>query len=1248
MRGAKYIYLFLALVALPLRAQFIDVDWNIYEQDSLLPRFSTVVGLDENFASYDYSASIEYPEYSPMNSAEIARYRLDSSGNELPEWPKVESSLQVSAKRGMLDISFIPIVSLNGKYKKITSFKLVVNKKVREGALYSRALSSPAQRYSDNSVLSTGRWVKIRVEEGGIHKITHSELSKMGFSSPEKVRLFGYGGHILPETNLHAIIDDLKEVPLWREDGYMLFYANGTVSWEYYGNSFVHKQNHYSKYSYYFLNEGEQEPMPFPQKKYSSDNAKECTTYPEYALYEKEKQSLFLYGRAMLDNYNYASGRTVNYKFNTEGAVGGTARLALSFGSNAPAASNITVGVDGNSVGFLTIPKVSSGDHGKIVSNKYTISKGLGDETTVTLIHSASSATHNGFLDYITLNYTRSLALRESQTNFRGSSSSGMAQYKITSCNNRTKVWVVTQSHNIAELPSTLDGSQLSVVAPASYYEEFVVLDVKGSFPSVEFVKVVENQNLHSLETTDMVIIVPSNGKFLSAAERLAEAHRMHDNMRVAVVTAEQVYNEFSSGTPDATAYRRLMKMLYDRASSAADAPKYLLLFGDALSDNRLITYPSLSQDNYLLCYESENSVNAVYSYVLEDYFGYLDDSEGGEYLRAKVDIGVGRIPAKTVKEADGVVDKIIAYMQNRSAGAWQNTIAVLGDDGDVKIPNQHMKDAEAVASYIEANNRSYMIERIYWDEYQMEVLASGNRYPLVTQAIKQRLDEGALIVNYSGHGGPHLLSHEMAWTSDNMKEASSPKVPFWVTASCDIGPFDIGDGSIGEVGILNPNGGALGLLTTTRTVLQSYNAIINQAFTKQLFIPDDKGVYPTVGDALRLAKCSVISNYEDMSVNKLQYVLLGDPALRLKMPDYKVVVEKFNDEDITVSASVKAGGNVTVDGYIARADGSLADNFNGIISPTLFDCAEVVTTLDNTNLGAYNYTAFRKKLFVGSDSVVNGRFRISMPIPMDISYADEQGMLNFFAVDSVNAYSAQGHYENFIVGGTAASLNNDGKGPEIKMYLNTADFIDGDEVNASPTLFVELFDENGINTVGTGVGHDIVAMIDNNASYTYNMNSMFVPEVGDYRRGRIEFPISGLQPGKHTLILRAWDLFNNSATDTLEFVVSDSDSHSLLDIRISPSPLRSGADAVIEILHNSRNSDIDIIIELFSMQGQKLSEIVEHSNSAERIHTCNWTVAAAGGQPLPTGLYIMKARIVSDNGDSKSVSRKFIVLSNK
>ena len=1246
----QFLILFFVLSAvLPrAKAQFVEVDWAQLSRDTLLPRYSTVLPLPDDAHLYKYTATIEYPEFKEMSKAEVEHYRLHAMRDALPAYPSVEAYLSTAAKKQMLDLSFVPVVYSGGRFLRIESFKLAVERVIDAQRTMSHIMSrsNAQERYAQNSVLASGRWVKISVPSEGVYKITDAELAKMGFKNPDKVRLYGYGGEALPETNIHLLPDDLDEIPLWREKGYMLFYANGTISWNYEGGRFRHRQNVYSQSSYYFLTESEEAPLAFPREELAA-SSKVYSTYPDYDLYENEEHSLCTYGRVLLDGYNYASGRTQSYKFEVPGVMPDErATMELSFGSNATATSRVTASVNGVQAGSLALQQISGTDVGRISNTTMTVSS-LSVNTTVTLSHAVPDATLSGYLDYIELNFVRALALRGAYTLFRGDAKDGNATFRIASATADTHVWDVTLPSATKEYAGSLDNGTLSVVAPAVVTSRLVAVDVKAAFPSVKVVGEVKNQNLHAMEPVDMVIIVPSNGIFMQQAERLAQAHRSMGNLRVAVVTAEQVFNEFSSGTPDATAFRRLMKMLYDRAVTELDAPKYLLLFGDGFTDNRLITLPRYNPDNYLLTYQSENSTNAVRSYVLEDYFGFLDDNEGSSLLRDKVDIAVGRLPVQTLSDATAVVDKIIAYMQNRDPGAWQNVIVLMGDDGDKLIPNQHMKDAEAIADIFAVNYPEYIIDRIYWDDYPMEVLATGNSYPLVTQTIYDRLNEGALIVNYSGHGSANVFSHELVWKASDMSELSSQRLPFWVTASCDITPFDMSDGSIGEQAMLNPKGGAIGLLTTTRTVLQSYNAIINQQFMRLLMKPMDNGEMPAVGDAVRMAKCALVAGGSDLSENKLQYVLIGDPALHLHTPRYKVVVDKFNGKFVDKQGLVSAGALVTVEGYIATPDGNVANDYTGTISPTLFDCIEDVYTRDNIGLGAFNYKAHRKRLFVGSDSVVNGRFSLTIPVPMDISYRNEQGMLNLYAVDTLGI-SAQGVYDNFVVGGTAASMNDDGKGPQIRMYLNTPDFINGDEVNSTPCLYVELFDENGINTVGTGIGHDIMAMVDNDVKRTYNLNSVYKPVVGDYRGGTIVFPIEELSPGEHTLLLRVWDLYNNSSADTLRFVVVPGLAPDFVSVAVSPNPVRYGEKAQFMLTHDRPSTKLDVTIEVFNMQGQIMWRYNDSLVSEGTTCLVSWDVTTGSGQPMPTGVYIYRATLSDGNSSERSKAQKMIILNNK
>ena len=1233
----------LLLCPLWLQAQFVSVDWSASRGDSLLPVCTSVIDLPGDYRNFSYSAHIEYPEYQKMTAAEVERYMLRTKYGILPEQPEMECRVGIQAKSPQLDVLFLPVVMRGGEYYRLNSYKLVVDK-VAAAVSRSQATRQAGERYAANSVLAQGRWVRISVKENGIHKITDGELKNMGFQNPTNVRLFGYGGHILPESGIENLSDDLQEIPLWRESGYVLFNANGVVKWKYNDGRFVHEQNVYSHYGCYFLTEGGT-PMVFPSEKLEAQTSSVITEYPDYAVIDNDKKSHCQYGRVLVDDYDYSYGRTVNYKLPISGVVKKNGVIDISFATNGLAKSDIELFVGGKSIGKYTVAANTSGEIGKLADRKFNVTDAISDNISITVTQKVENSTVNGFLDYIRVNYTRKLALRGSQTAFRGITTFKSATFEIDGCNANTRVWDISSAVP-RELKGTLAGNRYSVVAPSGVNNELIALNVKGEFPTVEVVGEVANQNLHGVERADMVIIIPSNGIFKSVAEKLANAHREMDGLAVEVVTAQQLYNEFSSGTPDVTAYRRFMKMLYDRAATAKDAPKYLLMMGDSWYDNRLITFPKLKQDDYLLCYESLNSVDAVRAYVLEDYMGFLDDGEGANHKQDKVDIGVGRIPSTSVVIANAVVDKTISYMKNSEAGEWQNVVALLGDDGD---EHQHMKDAEGVAEIMNKNYPSYILDRIYWDDFVAEKTASGLRYAEVTKAIASRLDKGALVVNYSGHGSTNLLSHEMAWKASDMAALKSPRLPFWVTASCDIGPFDKGENSIAETALMNAKGGAVGLFTTTRTVLQYYNAVLNREFMKNLLSPVNGGDAVAVGDAVRKAKCNVISLGTDVSENKLQYVLLGDPALRLKLPEYRIKVEKVNGFDAGASVQASAGGMLTVEGRVVKRDGTPVDDFKGLLYATMFDCAENVKTLNNAGAESiFEYTAYKKTLFSGSDSVLNGCFEIKMPVPMDISYSDESGLLSFFAVNSEKTHSAQGNFTDFTVGGTASETNNDGRGPEIKMYLNTPSFVSGDKVNSTPCLWVELFDENGINTVGSGIGHGVVAIVDNNPVHTYNLNSLYTPVAGDYRRGTIALPLNTLEAGEHTLMLRAWDLYNNSSVATITFVVEPGLLPEVTDFSVKGTPVMSGKTTEFVITHNRPQSEIEVVVELYSVQGQMMWKNVERVVCDGMEYRCSWDGTASGNRSLSTGIYVLRTYVISENAMSEPKNRKIIVVNNK
>ena len=766
---------------------------------------------------------------------------------------------------------------------------------------------------------------------------------------------------------------------------------------------------------------------------------------------------------------------------------------------------------------------------------------------------------------------------------------------------------------------------------------------IKAGTP--EFVGTVTNQNLHGDEATDMVIIIPESKKLQKQAERLKTFHEEKDGLRVRLLTADELYNEFSSGTPDANAYRRYLRMLYERAASEADIPRYLLLFGDGAWDNRMLSpdWSSTTPSDFLLCYESENSFSNTDSYVTDDYFCLLDDGEGGNLLSSdRSDVAVGRFPVRTEAEAKIMVDKVISYANNTYAGSWQNEICMMGDDGN---NNLHMQDADAVARLVEQLHPEYQVKRIMWDAYERVTSATGNSYPDVTRLIKQQMQSGALIMNYCGHGAAYSFSHELVMQLNDFSEAVSTRLPLWVTASCDIMPFDGQEDNIGETAVLNKRGGAVSFYGTTRTVYSSYNRMMNLAFMRQAL----SGV--ATGEAVRLTKNSLIITSQDLTTNKLQYTLLGDPALHLAYPTLQAVVDDINGASVKEGDPLvlRSGTTVTVRGHIEQ-NGVRQSSYNGTVTATVRDAEETITCRlnDTSKEGAEEPFVYRdrtKVIFHGTDSVQMGQFAFRFTVPQDISYSDGTGLINLYAIDDSRSAIANGLCKHFVLGG-ATTAQRDTIGPDVYCFLNSEDFTNGDKVNLTPYFVARISDDNGINATGNGIGHDIQLIIDGMTSQTYVLNDYFSYDFGSYTEGMVGFSIPTLTAGKHKLQFRVWDTQNNSTTKELSFEVVESLEPVFFDVECTRNPAETTTS--FRIIHDRTGSEMDVILDIFDMSGRHLWQHSETGVPTDNTYMIDWDLTSGGGSRVSTGVYLYRVRISSNGSSYASKTKKLIVISNK
>lgn len=1253
-----------ALVAYT-QEQMTFLDWDILVQDTLCPIYRESVPLQSDYRQNTYTVSVEYPTWAPLNANETAvaeRYNY-----AITDSLAIDQYISINRGKGYMNFSFVPIVRRHGKLQKLVSARiLIIPDELPARRTVSRTRMA-SERYADKSVLSCGMWKKIHITKDGMYRLSPEFLSKMGFQDPARVHLYGYGGHQQDEVmDADSDFDDLEEVPLFQADnGSLLFWGNGLLHWK--GTERIF--NAYATQATYFLTEGDVRQDIATAEPFTGTVWQTVTSALGHAIHEVDDYAWFRGGRNLVESTLFAGAYSRTYTLQGIRSLGNEKLTVVFTGDEV--ATPLTIWANGATVAMKNIS--APGNYMYYSEGKYINMDvkdfSAGDTWKITLATQGAFATDSrvqGRLDYIALNYTAPLELHNGYVRFGGG-------YEGTDLGNGTSP-LVTKNYSGPTCFAKIGGGSASktkvmrighrrspaVLMPTELKEDglafstddgtadFVAFDPSFDFPEPTAGQSIENQNLHDLDSIDMVIIVPASGKLTPQAQRLAEAHGQYSGLRCAVVRADHIYNEFSSGTPDATAYRRFMKMLYDRGVSDGTAPRYLLLFGDCAWDNRMKSsaWRTHSPSDYLLCYQSENSYSDTQSYCWEDYFGLMDDGEGRYPTRDVSDLGIGRFPVTTEEQARIMVDKTIAHLQRTYAGEWCNRVLVLGDDGDKNI---HMTDANRVADAIAIDAPDINLTKIMWDSYTRVNQGLYYSYPEIRSLIGKYMTEGVMLINYTGHGATYLMSHERVITLDDMKAWDSKHAPLWFVAACDITPFDSQEDNLGEAAVLNSKGAAVAFIGTARTVYSTQNYHINSFFSNRLFGHDESGRRNSVGDALREAKALLVSNEVDGSQpqNKLQYALLGDPALIFGNPQTKVILDSINGESVDGSIQLKAGSRICISGHIENDKREIMESFNGLVFYRLYDNKTITTTKGNTGDEPFTYSDWSKEITNGADSVLSGRFSSTLIIPRDINYSNEKGRIVFYALNNDRTTEANGSSEDFTVGGYSSDMESDSIGPEISVYLNDREFIDGDAVGSRPILIADLYDESGIQFNGNGIGHDLQLCIDAKPEMTYNLNSYYSQSMGDYTRGNLIFSeMPELQDGAHWLTLRAWDMMNNTTLKTLKFVVGKDLEPELLSLMLESDVVSGHTN--FHIGYNFPGLECEFTLEIYSVNGAVQWRQAVSTSSSNGIVTIPWTCSNGDGVPLRDGIYICRVTASYKDGKKSHKEKKFILRGNK
>lgn len=1224
-----------------------------------VPTFSTQIDLGAAASQEDVSFELVYPEFKELSAGEVRMLRAQKMS--FGPTVRIDYTEGISRKHRMADVSFVPIVVRNGKWYRVTSGKLQVNRKASAAASVQPSAVSD-DRYAENSVLASGRWAKIRVSEEGIYELTAKDLKNMGFSDISRVKVYGYGGNPISPTftfsGSNALIDDLCEIATFRKGNSLLFFAEGTTewSWLYASGVWGRSKNIFSNYSYYFVTEGDN-PLTI------GEGESPAVTYDTFdftmghAIHEKDEFAWYEGGAEFFEAYDYINGNSQNYTLNLPNLLpDNTGRLSVAFSAGSPLrSSTLTTTLNETNLGSLTIASYSSLTESAREGRANYATTFTEEKNKVNLELTANTAGH---LNYLIASYPRKLSGDDDAYAFIPITAKAYVYYtnqgrpatlSIDRATSGTQVWQIGRGNEpTVRYSGVLAGDQLTVDVPNNQYR-YVIVDTNRSYPAPTYVGQVANQNLHADASYDMVIILPESGKMTQAADRLAKRHEA-EGLRIKQVTADKLYNEFSSGTPHVAAYRRYMKMLYDKAASEEDMPKYLLLFGDCNWDNRFITMSGDPKD-YLLAYEVSQtsrttniSIGTMEDFATDDYFGYLDDGEGGNMAsRDKIDIGIGRFLCHDAATANTLVDKTLNYMDNQHTGMWKNDIYMLADYGD---NNLHMRDSESASEVIRSVNHNLVINKVFWDTYSITSTATGNTFPQVTEALRKDLKKGALVFNYVGHGDPNQISHAKLLTKSDFEAATDGNMPLWVFASCEITPYDQQISDLGRATLYNKNGGTVALVCANRSVQASANKPMNMEYIRYVLSRDSNGKVNTLGEAMRLAKNRLISNNLDITSNKLKYALLGDPALSLAIPSQAVVLDEINGEalDAYSLTQLKAGQVAEFSGHINLPDGlNVDENFNGILTARIYD-QEVMITCKRNDPGTTSpmtYQTRPNKIYEGDAKVENGRFTLSFIVPRNISYSDNPARIVFYAISDDKQSEVNGTNEGFFLKGTELSGEDDQEGPAINMYLNEPDFTDGSIVALDPTLIVELDDLSGINFNGISIGHDIELVIDNNLDQIITLNDYFSYDLGSLTTGTISFPLTGLEPGWHTLTLRAWDLLDNASMQTIRFYVqagvgSGFDINAIQDA--------AGSSVQLTVSFGAPSESGNLGIDVYDVAGRRVWFNRQYIAAGSTYYSATWNLDDYGHRAVPSGVYIYKATLEGSKTKAKTKGKKMLL----
>ncbi|WP_445456970.1 type IX secretion system sortase PorU [Flavobacterium sp. HNIBRBA15423] len=1282
-----YAFLLIGTVLSAQNSKSVNLKWNdgvIYSSDDFKYKYPSFDGLFFSLnlaeATIFYKGEEIVPNlidensllvtnisYQTLNEEEL--FNLDKDKIPTSILPKIESF--VARDQFVSLFTFSPIVKIGNAYKKVVSLN------------YNYSFKSNPNRFLGiqsitNSVFASGNWYQFYVEKSGVYKISKSFLQSLGLNvnvDPRNIKIYGNGGRMLPLLNSTFYPEDIEENAIQfigEEDGvfndsdYILFYAEGVDTWN---TESLTKNNLFSDKSYYYVtSSGGQGKRIVPATEPQTSASLNFTQFDDVLIYEKDLVNVAKVGRRWFgEAFNVNNNQTFNFSIpNVDTSVPITIKVNLastSFGN-----TSFSIKANNQSLGNVSFPALQSGSTAEGFENVLNSSFVASSSVSIDLTYNNGGVpSSNGYLDFIILRSKRNLQGYGKQFLFYNNDEQnniGVGQYTISNANSINQVWDITDIYNVTSYPNA-NQSSFSFKVPLGFQKKYIALDNADYYtPLKETITSVYNQNLKGTifndnqgNFQDIDYLIITSGFLVNQAERLANFHRNNSGLVVKVVSLESIYQEFSSGKQDIAAIRNFIRYVYWNASEPSKRVKYVNLFGDAsydykdrLTNNTNIVpvfhgfNPNAGEVN------NSSNMSLFTAFISDDFFGLMDDNEGPMLSGSDgIDIATGRMLVSSVEQARQVVDKVIDYYDEQSYGRWRNNYIIYSDDADTESDAQLQFALDNLADELTSQKPFVNVKKIHTDAYIQQVTAGGERYPDAKNDFLDALQLGALVINYLGHGSEESLARERLFEKLDAQNLHNPyRYPLFITITCDFTRFDDPNRfSGGEYLYWNAQGGAVSLIATTRLIGVNTGLVMNDLLNERLYA-FGSNEYPTIAEALRLVKLQ-----PGTSDNRRVVSYIGDPALKLAIPKPKVVLTEVNDVPIDqFTGTFQALSLMKIKGSVVDENDAVITNYNGDLAVQIFDKDINRSTLGNngasnaSGLIIMDFTTIGETIFRGNASVTNGVFELSFVVPQDIKIPVGNGKISFYSKRSNPILEDQtGYNKDILIGGVNTNAPVDNTPPVVRLYLNDEGFVSGGISNCSPILLAFLEDENGINTA-SGIGHDIVAILDGDESNPYVLNDYYETENDDFTRGKVRYQFRDLSPGLHTIVFKAWDVYNNLVTTEIQFnAVCGSENITLERVLNYPNPFVSYTE--FWFTHNRPFEPLDVQVQILTITGKLVRTINQQVvTDGFLCRDLKWDGKDDFGDKIGKGVYVYKLTVRSaNNGDSAEKYEKLVIL---